>query len=115
MSAIEIVWPPSQLSGHAKGSWRGKAGLTAKHRAWAKAATLAAAIPALPASGDIGLRITFHPPNRRGDRTNYPNRLKAAIDGIAGALGVNDRRFLPSYRFLEPDPLNPRVVVEVMA
>jgi crossover junction endodeoxyribonuclease RusA len=102
-SPIRLVWPPSALSGHAKGHWhdRDKAALVKKHRAWAHVATLEAR-PVVPASGDIALRITFVPPDRRSDRTNMPNRMKAAIDGIADALRINDRRFDPSYVFLPP-------------
>jgi crossover junction endodeoxyribonuclease RusA len=43
---------------------------------------------------------------------NYPNRLKPYWDGIADALKVNDRRFLPSYHFAEP-VANARVVVVI--
>lgn len=98
---IVLPFPPASLSGHAKGHWRTKAAATRKHRAWARAATLAAR-PAVPPEGDIAVRVRFVPPNRRGDRTNYPNRMKAYLDGVADALGVNDRRFLPSYEFADP-------------
>jgi hypothetical protein len=61
---------------------------------------------------DIRVSVTFYPPNRRGDRTNYPNRMKPYWDGIADALKVNDRRFLPAYHFAEPVS-NARVVVSI--
>lgn len=111
---FELPWPPSSLSGHAKGHWHGKASVTAKHRAWAKAATLSMGDMAIPMSGDIEIRITFIPPDRRGDRVNFPNRMKPYFDGIADALRVNDSRFLPSYRFAEPAKGNPCVVVEIL-
>ncbi len=98
---IVLPFPPASLSGHTAGHWRSKSGPTAKHREWARLATLAAA-PRVPASGDIGIHVRFIPPDRRGDRTNYPNRMKPYFDGIADALGVNDARFLPSYAFAEP-------------
>lgn len=98
---ITLPWPPASLSGHAKGHWRTKAAATKKHRRWARDATLAAKIAA-PAEGDILLRVHFTPPDRRSDRTNYANRCKAYFDGIAEALKVNDRRFLPSYTYGEP-------------
>lgn len=101
MSTITLPFPPSSLSGHAKGHWRSKSEPTAKHRGWAKAATLAAR-PSVPVEGDIRIHVRFVPPDRRGDRTNYPNRLKPYFDGIADALKVNDARFLPSYEFCEP-------------
>jgi crossover junction endodeoxyribonuclease RusA len=100
---IILPWPPSTLSGHAKGHWRGKAALTKKFRAWAHTATLEAGRVDIPATGDIAIRFTFYPPDNRSDRTNMPNRLKAMIDGISDALGVNDKRFLPSYVYAEPE------------
>lgn len=110
---LDLPFPPASLSGHAKGHWRSKSTPTAKHREWAKLATQAAA-PSVPATGDIRIHIRFVPPNRRGDRTNYPNRMKAYLDGIAEALGVNDARFLPSYEFAEPSKPG-RVFVTVEA
>jgi hypothetical protein len=109
---IELPWPPSSLSGHNSGSWYNKSPVVAKHRDWAKKATMAARIT-VPATGDIRLIITFYPPDRRGDRINYPNRMKPLFDGIADALKVNDSRFVPSYHFAEPVK-NPRVVVSVV-
>jgi crossover junction endodeoxyribonuclease RusA len=103
MIQIVLPWPSAALSGHAGGHWRSKSTPTAKHREWARLAALEAfpGKPALPA-GDIHIHVAFVPPDRRGDRTNFPNRLKPYLDGIAQALGVNDARFLPSYSFLEP-------------
>lgn len=101
MNTITLPWPPATLSGHAKGHWRAKAIETRKHRAWASVATIAADV-AVPSIGDIPVKITFVPPDRRGDRTNFANRIKPYLDGIADALGVNDSRFLPSYEFAEP-------------
>lgn len=110
---IELPWPPSILSGHAKGNGRwAKISATKKHRAWATAATLAAGIRAPDGAGDIPILIIFVPPDRRSDRTNFANRMKPAIDGIADALGVNDRRFLPSYEYRAPEKPG-RVLVEI--
>jgi crossover junction endodeoxyribonuclease RusA len=99
---IILPWPPSSLSGHNKGYWRAHYEITRKHRNWARLATLDAKVRT-PGDGDIPIRIRFVPPNRRGDRTNFPNRIKAYIDGIADALGVNDARFHPFYEFAEPE------------
>lgn len=111
MTEIELPWPPSSLSGHNTGHWRTKSGIVAKHREWARNATLAAQAVA-PAQGDIRLIVTFYPPDRRGDRVNYPNRCKPFFDGIADALKVNDSRFLPAYQFAEPVK-GGRVVVSI--
>lgn len=103
---IVLPFPPSSLSGHAKGHWRAKSGPTAKHRAWARAAATVELLQVLRVGlpeGDIRIRVRFFPPDHRGDRTNYPNRMKPYFDGIADALGVNDARFLPSYEFCAPE------------
>lgn len=99
---IELPWPSASLSGHAKGFWRDKANITRRHRHWAKVATLAANLDPIPDKGDIQVAVTFYPPDNRADRVNYPNRLKPYFDGIAEAIGVNDRRFLPRFHFAEP-------------
>ena len=71
-----------------------------------------AAKPAVPEVGDIRLIVAFYPPNRRGDRLNYSNRAKPYFDGIADALKINDRRFVPSYVYGEPER-GGRVVISV--
>lgn len=103
MKCIALPWPPASLSGHAKGHWRTKAAITAKHRKWARLATLEAMPIALPENGDVAITVCFVPPDRRSDRTNFPNRMKPYFDGIADALGINDCRFAPSYQFAGPD------------
>lgn len=106
-----MPFPPSSLSGHAKGNWYGKATPTAKWRAWAHAAALAAKVSA-PDKGDILVRVRFVPPDRRGDRVNFPNRMKPIFDGIADALRVNDSRFVPAYEFAEPEKPG-RIEIEI--
>lgn len=99
---IVLPWPPASLSGHAKGHWRSKASVTAKHREWARNATLAEGAFEIEGTGDVRVIAAFYPPTKRGDRVNFPNRMKPYWDGIADALGINDSRFLPSYVFGEP-------------
>jgi hypothetical protein len=95
---ITLPFPPASLSGHNTGHWRSKSPVVAKHRTWAKLATIAAEIE-VPPTGDIRVSVTFYPPDKRGDRVNFPIRCKPIFDGIADALKVNDKRFLPSYHF----------------
>jgi hypothetical protein len=110
---IELPFPPASLSGHNKGHWHAKSGIVAKHRDWAMKATKAAGA-AVSGEGDIRVAVTFYPPSRRGDRVNFPNRMKPYWDGIADALNVNDSRFLPAFHFGEPEKVG-RVVVEIAA
>lgn len=109
---IVLPFPPSALSGHNNGHWRDKAAMIAKHREWACNATRAAKT-AIPEAGDILVRVRFYPPDGRGDRINFPNRMKPYFDGIADALKVNDSRFLPAFEFHAPDRVHPRVEVEI--
>ena len=100
---LVLPFPPSDLSGHNNGSWHGKSRIVATYRAEAFHLTKEAKRKfgyVVPASGDIAIQFHFYAPDDRGDRVNYPNRLKPQIDGIAEALGVNDKRFLPSYHFM---------------
>jgi crossover junction endodeoxyribonuclease RusA len=109
---LELPWPPNELSGHHNVHWRVLQPIKKKHRTWAAMATLAADIRAPEGQGDIFVSATFYPPNKRTDRVNMPGRMKAYWDGIADALKVNDRRFLPTFHFAEPVK-NPRVVVRI--
>ena len=97
-----LPFPPSSLSGHAKGNshW-GKSSVTKKWREDACTAAKAARL-CVDWEGDIHVHVTFYPPDRRGDRINFPNRCKPVFDGIADALGVNDSRFVPHYYFCAP-------------
>jgi hypothetical protein len=107
---IVLPFPPASLSGHNKGRWDGKRCVVAKYRSDAAKAVRALGIT-VPPTGDIRIIIAFYPPDRRGDRVNFPIRVKPQIDGIADALGINDSRFLPSYIFGEPEKPGKVVVV----
>jgi hypothetical protein len=99
---IVLPFPSSILSGHAEqGRWA-KARAVKEHREWARLATLEE-LPTVCPQGDIRVHVRFVRPDMRGDRVNFPNRMKPYFDGIADALGVNDARFLPSYEFAEPE------------
>jgi crossover junction endodeoxyribonuclease RusA len=110
---IELPFPDAKLAGHNTGHWKALSGVVRKHREWAKFATLSAAI-GVHDTGDILLLVTFIPPNRRGDRINFSNRMKPYFDGIAEALGVNDSRFLPAYKYADPQ-MPGKVIVEIAA
>jgi len=64
-------------------------------------------------SGKIPIEVRFYPPdNRHRDDDNAIASFKAARDGIADSIGVDDRRFQPVYRFMDPDKPG-RVEVEI--
>jgi crossover junction endodeoxyribonuclease RusA len=92
---IRLPWPSSALSGHAKGHWRTKHDATkaARHTAFvmARQQQIRDAMP------DAELHFTYHPPSYRGDVQNVPHMLKAYIDGIADAMGCDDKGFKVFY------------------
>ena len=110
---IELPWPAPALSANARGHWRRKSAATKVHREWAYLAALEIGVRSLgKGSGDIPISITFYPPSKRLDRSNMPHLAKSYLDGIADAIGTNDRRFLPQFHFAEPVK-NPRVVISI--
>lgn len=113
MIKIELPWPPSSLSGHNTGHWSKKSGDVAKHRGWAFTATKAARL-VVPVAGDILISVEFYPPDNRGDRINYWNRTKPYFDGIADAMGVNDKRFMPAGYHIGEIVKGGRVVVTIL-
>ena len=63
----------------------------------------------------LALRVTFQPPNRiRRDDDGMIGAFKHLRDGIADALGMDDRLFRPEYHFAEPKKPG-AVFVEIIA
>lgn len=102
---ITLPWPDKRLSPNARLHWRKRVGPKQAAKIAAGWATVAAKVHRddLPLEGPIPITVTFYAPdNRRRDMDNLIASLKAAQDGIADALGVDDHRFEPSYRRGEP-------------
>lgn len=105
---ILLPWPDKGLSPNARLHWARLAKLKAAAREEAFSATKAAIPLRLRQSlsngtAPIPVLLTFTPPDKRPrDRDNMQYAMKAALDGVADALGVNDRRFQPTYAFNEP-------------
>lgn len=90
----ELPWPPRILSPNGRGHHMAvyKAKKAAK-RAGGNA-VLAAGRPRFAQGAPLSVTITFHPPTRAvPDEDNAIASLKAYLDGIAAALGVDDRMF----------------------
>lgn len=106
---IVLPWPDRRLSPNARQHWRALAAV--KKRARADACTLATVAISLrdkraihDMDGRIPLTIRFYPPDaRHRDDDNMVASFKALRDGIADALGVDDRRFRPFYQFMDAE------------
>lgn len=69
--------------------------------------------PFLPAEG-IRLCLTFHPPRKgRHDADNLVARMKAALDGVALALGIDDSKFQLGAITVAPPIKGGEVVVTI--
>jgi len=106
---IVLPWPDKRLSPNARMHWAALSSV--KKQARADACILATVAIPLKAKrelatseGRIPIVVRFYPPdNRRRDDDNAIASFKAARDGIADALGVDDRRFQPIYQFMDPE------------
>lgn len=111
MTRISFPWPPSALTPHAKGSAWPKIRATKQYRYEAKVLALLAKVPACPTAR---LVFTWHPPRMAGDPHNMPGRVKALIDGIADAMGCDDRGFRCAFPEAFSEPVNGgAVIVEI--
>jgi hypothetical protein len=76
-----------------------------KHREWARVATMAAISRSFQWNGEpIRIRYTVTPKTAHAiDRDNCVAAMKSYQDGIAAALGVDDRAFaVPEIIFAKP-------------
>jgi len=99
MTTVILPWPPKDLSPNARAHWRAKAPVTAayKRACWALAveAGLRAPEDVDSDSQRLHLWLEFYPPDRRArDDDNMIASFKAGRDGLAQALGVDDKRFV---------------------
>jgi len=94
----KILWP------NGRGHWAEKARAVKSARQSAWAAALAAGVKSLPLGYPFAIAVTVHPKTRNAiDRDNCVAALKSYLDGIADALGVDDRTFdTPTISFGEP-------------
>jgi crossover junction endodeoxyribonuclease RusA len=91
---VLLPWPPRELSPNARTHWRAHRRISKgyKEMAWALAKAAGASPGRLVA-------ITFNPPDRRArDLDNLLANMKAGLDGIASAIGVDDSKWQISIR-----------------
>jgi crossover junction endodeoxyribonuclease RusA len=100
MISVSLPWPSADLSPNARVHWvtHARAKKAAKNHAWGwtKAAMGPLGIASGSFVGPIAVKIVFHPEiDRARDVDNMQARMKAALDGISLALGVDDKHFRP--------------------
>lgn len=94
---LTLPWPAAALSPNARGHWakRHRAAQAASTEAYYAAIAYGWRQAELPAEGVLHLSIDFYPARACSipDDDNMLGRFKAYRDGLAEALGINDRRF----------------------
>jgi crossover junction endodeoxyribonuclease RusA len=106
MSAVsfDLPFPAKILWPNGRGHWAEKARAVKAARQAAWAAALAAGVKSLPLGYPFAIAVTVYPKTRNAiDADNAVASLKASLDGIADALGVDDQTFdTPTISFGEP-------------
>jgi len=93
MTELVLPWPPRELSPNARAHWRKAAPIKAAYRRACYVLAKQSGI-VIDWEGDVHVWIDFLPPDRRArDDDNMISAFKAGRDGVADALGVNDKRF----------------------
>lgn len=101
MTSFELPFPAKILWPNGRGHWAEKSRAFKAHKEWAYIATKAATGPRF---SKVYWNVTVHPKTRHPiDDDNARASLKAYQDGIALALGVDDKAFAaPVLTFGEP-------------
>ena len=96
---VTLGWPPRELSPNAKLHWAVKRRHTQRYREACYWQALCDGIkPNHHYAPPISIHLRFIPPDgRHRDEDNMIASCKAALDGLADALGVNDREFRLSH------------------
>ena len=98
MNQISLPWPDKALSPNSRTHWATKARAVKVARKYGHCVTLAAGLNSSTFKGYDGklhLWIDYYAKTRNyPDADNCLSASKAYLDGIADALGINDRRFV---------------------
>ena len=104
-ASVVLPWPPKALNPNGRLHWAKTARAKKSYREacyyTARAAGLSAA--SFSPAPKLALELVVYPPDKRlRDVDNIVASLKAGLDGLADALGVNDHRFVLSV-VLKPE------------
>ena len=92
-----LPWPPKGLSPNDRIHWAKKAKITKAYRNISRVLAMQAGLVA-PTTERILLALEFVPPDRRArDDDNLIASCKGLRDGIADALGIDDKRFVTQF------------------
>lgn len=92
---VTLPWMPKDLSPNARVHWSKKSKAAKAYRAACSALCKEAKLIAPATEGRLHLWLDFYPPDHRSrDDDNLIASFKSGRDGIADALGIDDKRFI---------------------
>lgn len=90
---ITLPWPPARLSPNARLHWASLAKAKKAYREACAVQAMAQGVRKI-AADKLHLTLTFFAPSRRAyDLDNALARMKSGLDGLADALGVDDKHW----------------------
>lgn len=103
MITVVLPWPPRQLSPNQRLHWSAVSKAKGRYR-FACSTLMREALKGREVNADrLNVAFTFYPPDKRHrDTDNMIAAMKAGIDGMADALGVDDSKWRMSFE-VAPD------------
>lgn len=117
MTRVELPWPDRRLGANEmrRSHWAKKMRLVKGARTAAAWNAVQQGVRRMDAL-KIKAAITLYPPDRRPrDYPNWQYACKAAIDGVADVIGVDDKHWKITWADGEPRPPQGAVVMELEA
>lgn len=112
-ATLYLPWPNKVLSPNARVHWSVLAKAKKKAKSDAYFIARAAGLHGIKTSA-VTVQYTFFPPDRHArDDDNLVGSMKAFRDGIASAMGVDDRHWTVSHRFAGEIKMHGMVKVEL--
>jgi crossover junction endodeoxyribonuclease RusA len=98
MTHLMLPWPPKDLSPNARVHWAKRSKSAKAYRNLCRVLALKhiqdGGFAGLPTEGHLALWLDFYPPDKRArDDDNIVAAFKSGRDGLADALGIDDKRF----------------------
>jgi len=92
---VTLPWPSKDLSPNARVHWTRRSKVAKAYRMACFTLCLEGKLTKPKTAGRLHLWIDFYPPDRRHrDDDNMIAAFKSGRDGIADALGIDDKRFV---------------------
>ena len=113
--SVELPWPSKELSPNARHHWSTAAKFKKAYRTRCRALGEASGLAMVPRGvARVSVHLAFFPPDRRArDWDNLVASMKSGLDGLADAMGVDDRKWRLSFDVSDDPVKSGRVLVSV--